>query len=299
MTDACDALLSDGIFYPPSKNGHRLLLNCRLPGWRKSLSSAREQALLADSHTLLLSSESVATLSADHMAQLIRELASDEVTLLFCLRHWHSYWPSRWSQYSRRRDSQTFNAYVGSLLVHPDMDYAGILERARAARPAQVLSVNYEQAQATGGVVPALLKVAGISTLVPSSTQHARTPWQMTEACRLLNGILADHRRWPQDEMCRAAGEHRSPDRLFDLFARWSQLQIATASALDSAVERDRVEIEISKLSPELQAANDALGPLGFSETPVCRLMTTALTWQAFAAKHSALASEALSQLLA
>lgn len=176
---------------------------------------------------LILSSETVSTRSAQHFRMLTECFADHDLVYLFCLRHWRSYFPSRWSQNCSRRDTQTLGAYTdtvaGAGSQHPDFRFDLMLDRAASSGACSVRVVSYDNAMAAdGSVVPALLRAAGLSDdlvagLNRDDFRNTRDDAMLIELCRLLNGIVAERRDLPQDDLCRAVGEHRRCNGFFDL----------------------------------------------------------------------------------
>ncbi|MEP7239885.1 MAG: hypothetical protein ABI697_03260 [Devosia sp.] len=321
MVESHVALKAAGFYYPVLPRGqHIALLNTKRPGWEPGpLLAARELAGGAGAHTLLLSAEDVSTMSAAQMQRLRATLSGDAFTFVFCFRHWHAFWPSRWAQNITRRDSQGFEAYLEMIsrpqLMHPDLNFTVVLERALTVDDASVTAISFDRAiMAPGGLLEAVLSVAGVRSdtidLVRRNErrENTRVPWQEVEALRLLNGVLAQSVGLPQDDLCRATGEHRRPDRFFDLVAAWGWLAPATMVELIAAIDGHAREIRLAgdarfaaaaaRLDEHRALFANADDTRVFDTTPDCVVTTTSLDWQDFATTHRQLATEALRQML-
>jgi len=310
-----------GIFYPRSGGPqHGALLNLKQAAWSPELlRAARRAAEHSRAHTLFLSAEGVSTFSADQLRQIRSALPEDDVTFLFCFRHWHAFWPSRWAQNCSRRDTQGFAAYLDMIsqqgLPHTDLHYAAVLERALAVPDAKVVAVSFDRAVASPeGLLASLLSAAGLASGPTSAVMskeralNRRSPWQIVEITRLLNGIVASIRNLPQNALCGYVPDHRPVDQFFDLGARLGRLEPGFSHALVELMDRHAVTVTADQDGERIAEATEELshfsalfsnvptGPI-FLNAPRCEVRTTDLDWAEFYARHRGLADTALKQM--
>src|SRR5262249_33765085 len=161
---------------------------------------------------------------------------------------WSSFLPSRWAQNSRR-DTQTFDAYTRMISArasrHIDLRYDLVLAHASAHEGCNITAVSFDNAvMKHGSVIPSLLEAMEIpndlvATLASWQRKlNQRGDWILIELSRLLNGILADRWKLPQDDRCRSLGEHRRCDVFFDLYHRIAALDPAVKESLSNVVVR-------------------------------------------------------------
>lgn len=243
-----DELIDAGVFYPEVGMGqHGSMLNVRGHTWSADACQREvESALAAGSDILLLSAELVSVLSLDQITRIVECFEGHEVTYLLCFRHWSEYLPSRWSQYCRRRDSQTFESYLCGIetSAHIDLRYDRVLDIAAASGCVEIVAVSYDNAVDTeGDVLPILMRAAGIdetlaATFLAKATHlNERSPWQQTEIMRCFNGIIADKNGLAQDELFRSIGNSRQCDRFFDTISHFENINSSDASDLFALVE--------------------------------------------------------------
>ena len=225
------ALLKEGICYPSFQETHHRIVNMRRPDWDPSLClNALDEARQSGARKLVLSSEVVSILSAQQLRKLSACFSAHDLTYVFCFRHWHPFFRSRWTQNCARRDSQTFRSYVETViepdLGHPDYRYDLIMDRA-VSTGNSVVALSYDNAiAADGSIVPAVLRAAGfpdhlISRLAAQpALLNSRGEPGLLEICRLLNGIIAERRQLPQDDLCRSVAQHRQCRAGFDLLPK-------------------------------------------------------------------------------
>lgn len=253
------SLLERGILYPDAGAAHHgSLLNVRQPHWTpETLGPALALAEARRAQLLLLSCEVVSTFSAAQYAQLLSAFEGHEVGLVACLRHWSEFWPSRWAQYCRRRDSQSFASYleaIGPSSTHIDRRYDLVLDRA-AATGAELRIVSYDNAVAeAGSVVPAMLSAFGLDGLFEDETiatprSNARLDWQEVEMLRLLNGLRADARGLPQDELFLATRDFGQCGSFFGLRSRLAKMPADLREELATLVAAREIAIPMTLAS--------------------------------------------------
>ncbi|MEP7239886.1 MAG: hypothetical protein ABI697_03265 [Devosia sp.] len=320
MDRSRDILAAAGIHYPAAPNGQHIgLLNLRQPGWTpERLLAERAFAVAAGAHTLFLSAEGLSVMSAEQLRRLGTALHEDELTFLYCFRHWHNFWPSRWAQNCKRRDTQGFESYLDMIaradLQHPDVYYDVVIERALSVAGAAVKAVSFDRAvpSAEGLLATLLTAVELPSALVAAVVanerrENARYPWQVIEILRLLNGIIADAATLPQDDLCLAVAESRRPKRSFELAGVWPDLDAGLAASLTAIADSHRVDRTLERRGLVAQAsgrlarhaglfANAVEGQI-FEAIPACTVTTTDLDWREFSRRHHGLAMEAIAQL--
>ncbi|WP_102959150.1 hypothetical protein [Mangrovicella endophytica] len=223
-----DALAASGIWYPRGEVRQAAqLINVKRADWSpEPIARVIAECQRGGAHTLLLSLESISTFSALDFKRLTACFEDCELAYVFVFRHWATYLPSRWSQYIKRRDSQTCADYVAGISrsEHPDHRFDLIVERALASGPCRVEAVSYDRAvEDQGSVLPAVIRAIGLPealghTIAASASWRHRTGGrERLEVTRLLNGALADRLGLPQDDNVRAVGEGRLSDVFFDL----------------------------------------------------------------------------------
>ncbi len=242
-----NALLKEGICYPDVEETHHQMLNVKRADWvPDTCLECLDQARQMGAETVIFSSEVVSTLSVKQFRTLTASLSHQDLTYLFCFRHWWDYFPSRWSQNCSRRDTQTFDSYVQAVAhcdsEHPDYRFDLVLDRAVSSGNCRVAAVSYDTAMATeGSVLPELLRAAGLreaAVKLLDSRQirdNARHDGTVIELCRLFNGLVADRNGWPQDDLFRSVAEYRRCLQMFDL--------VPAIAALGDAVRDEMVAI--------------------------------------------------------
>ena len=315
MQKARATLASLGIHYPAARDGqHVTLLDPRRPDWTPDrLVAERATASAQGAHTLFLSLESVSLLSADQFHQISGLFAQDDLEFLFVFRNWHTYWPSRWAQNCSRRDTQGFAGYLDMIsrpdLAHPDLHFDLAIERALATRAA-VVALSFESAlRHAQGLVAAILAAAGLSgeaidaVMLHETRVNERLPWQVTEVLRLLNGILANVQRRPQDDLCLSAAEARMPAASFWLSRAWSSLDpdlanrlvaIVTPHGADRHYDVPAVATAVKQLNRYANLFANSNGGPALENPSECRVTTTDLDWRGFMDDHRELAIEAV-----
>lgn len=247
------ALLEHGILYPDAGAAHHgSLLNVRQPHWTADIfRPAFALAKARSARLLLLSCEVVSTFSAAQYAQLLSAFEGHEVGLVACLRHWSEFWPSRWAQYCRRRDSQSLAGYleaIGPSSTHIDRRYDLVLDRA-AATGAELRIVSYDNAVAeAGSVLPAMLSAFGLDGLFEDKTiaaprSNARLDWQEVEMLRLLNGLRADARGLPQDELFLATRDFGQCRTFFGMPSRLAKVPLDLREELATLVAAREIAV--------------------------------------------------------
>lgn len=241
-------LAAEGVCYPDcGASHHARWLNVKLSDWSpQPIFDAIEQARREKAELLLLSAESVSTLSGDQFRKLTECFSGHDLKYIFSFRNWLSYLPSRYQQYCKRRDSQTFSEYVHSVAssLHVDHRYDLVLSRALASGTCTVAAISYDDAMRTdGNIVRTVLGLAGVREAVASELTsrsgklNVSEPWQRVEQMRLLNGIAADRLCLPQDDLCRSMLEQRPPEGFFDFGRKLKGLPPQILSELGSVVE--------------------------------------------------------------
>ena len=242
-----------GIFYPGTVDDHGLMLAVQWKDWSPTpIVEAIAQAGRIGTHTLFLSGETVSVLTAEQMRRLADCFRGHEIVFVFCFRHWNDYLPSRWSQYSRRRDSQPFGDYIENIsradAAHIDWRYDLVLERSLALNEPRIVAISYPNAIACdGSALPTILRAGGFpENLVEKLTaaQDWLNPsprWQDTEVTRLLNGLIADRLGLAQDALSRSIGGGSGCDEVFDLPLKWHVLRPAVRTKLYEVVDKAQI----------------------------------------------------------
>ena len=227
-------LLSHGIYYSSGNTPHALaslLLNAKQPQWNAGgIQSALEDAERAGAKVAIFSNEVVSILSENQLGRLVSAFKGHELIFVLCLRNLASFLPSRWSQNCIRRDSQSLKAYIEQLCngysEHPDIDHPGIVERFMATGSHDIRLVSYDNALLVDdSVLRTLFKALEIpSECWVTGEQHLHVNKRLSpldiELCRLLNGVLAERSRRPQDDLFKSVAEHRVCDAFFDIHER-------------------------------------------------------------------------------
>jgi hypothetical protein len=229
-----DELTAYGVAYPGQSEQHGVELNAMHPGWRPAaLLQLVEEGLSTGADLIFLSGEVVSTLPDGHLRRLTECLAGHDLTYVFCFRHWRGYLPSRWAQYCRRRDSQSFEQYLQRVLVsdHVDHRFDLVLFRAIVSGPCKVVALSYDNAIAQeGDIVPAVLRAASvpdslIAKMRSDNWSHVTLDYPGRELCRLINGVIAERVGLPQDDLYYSVLQGRVPVGLFDPIVQLHELQ--------------------------------------------------------------------------
>lgn len=308
-------LAESGVWYPDLGADHQgTLLNVKRPGWHgQAVVEVCKAALRRGARTLVLSGEVVSTFSPQQFAALTACFVGCDLSYMFCLRHWYAYLPSRWRQYCRRRDSQTFIEYLTAITARPHVDlrFDLALQGARDSGAVGVIAVSYDAAiQAEGDVVPTLLRAIGVDLTPTTSIKNRTGDWREIEVLRLLNGCVADHLGLVQDDHCRAIGDHRRADRHFDLGNLAERLPTEQRQALRAIVTQHAVRQEF-RLSDRTDAVEKILFKRFsdhfvnidrhrlFADAPeTTRIECVDLTWSEFAARNPELTKAVVSALV-
>ena len=223
-----DALLAQRIWYPPGGIAESaILLNVKRADWHEDrLHQALESAQRNGAEKVLFSLESISTFAAQDFRRLTSALAGYDLTYLFAFRHWARYLPSRWLQYARRRDTQTFGAYLDRVLTdeHVDTRFDLVIRRALESGRCRVRAISYDSAvECDHGVLAAIFRAFGLDPalqarlIAGSRWLHASLDPDIGEVLRLLNGVTAHRMGLPEDDNYRAVSAGRIMDVPFDL----------------------------------------------------------------------------------
>lgn len=247
-------LAAEGIYYPDfGAPHHEQILNLKGQSWSfEPIRRVIDEGKQNKADLLLFSAECVSTLSDEQFRRLTECFSGHDLKYIFCFRNSLSYLPSRYQQYCKRRDSQTFTEYVRriSTSLHVDVRYDLVLSRALESGACTVSAISYDNAIKTNGnIVSTLLCAAGLdwrlsSTLATKSGKlNVREAWLLTEQKRLLNGIIADNYGLIQDDLCRSMLEHRLPRGVFDIGSRLKYLPADILSEMEAAIEEHKVSM--------------------------------------------------------
>ncbi len=241
-----ERLLQLGIFYPNSGGIHHdILLNVKRPDWNpEKLNSQLLAAENSKADLCFLSAEVVSTLSRIQFAALNECFNNYNTVYVFCFRHWVEFLPSRWAQYSRRRDTQSFDHYLDYVTSpsnnHINCKFTNVL---RLAEGYKKIGISFQNAIASPyGVVGTILRSIDFSNNLISelSSQpvhlNRRLDWATNEIIRLLNGIVADRLSLPQNDLSNSACLHKQCDVFFDLGEMISQLKSEIIGELRSCI---------------------------------------------------------------
>ena len=241
-----ESFLKQGIVYPAPEVSQPFILNTKNKDWTPD--GCRQQLRLArisGASTLLMSAEVVSTLSEEQFVRLTECFAGHDLSYVFCFRHWREYLPSRWSQYCRRRDSQSFGSYVNAVLNsgHVDLRYDAILDRAVNSGKCRVIALSYDNAMiADQSIIPSVLRAAGLkdcSMKAASTSQYRhnlRPPQDEIETVRIVNGIVAASLRLPQDDLFNSFERFEICGKTFDLYDLIGMLDHNVRSDLNSLI---------------------------------------------------------------
>ncbi|WP_141245152.1 hypothetical protein [Mesorhizobium sp. WSM3860] len=312
-------LIERGIYYPDiGAPHHHSLLSTKRKGWSPEVCTNEiRNAEDAGAHSLILSAEGVSILSAGQFRQLSNTFRGHDLTYIFCLRHWAGYMPSRWSQYCRRRDTQTFADYVAAAsnptLRHVDLHFDDVLGNAITSADCGLKVVSYNNALATDGVLAALLSAFDFDDSLVSALNdeetwtNARDAWRTVEISRLLNGVLASRRGLRQNELFLAVGERRACSEFFDLSSRFAMVDAQLMSDLGDMLE-DRAEVirlpgtvgsdvESSLNSKYLRHVTNPIDGKLFATPGWSEVTATDITWEEFEGKSQTIMNRALSEI--
>ncbi len=265
MSASTTTLLKHGVYYPPGgHDAHYLCVGAKGAGWTPDAIQAQvEVARRHGADTLMLSSETVSTLSTEHFARLADACRDFSVTYVFCFRHWANYLPSRWAQYCIRRDAQGVDEYltmVASSQTHIDCHFDQVLAAVHNGTGQAAIGVSYDYAASNAnGVVGTVLRACGLSDAVievlpKEGRVNERFDWRHVELCRLLNGMAADTLGLAQNELCRSVGDHVACDTFFDFIRHIQAVEPASLQAMTALIEAHGVQDEVRLTEPFFEA---------------------------------------------
>lgn len=304
MSASAATLLKHGIYYPPGgPDAHYRCVGAKGADWTPDAIQAQvETGRRHGADTLVLSSETVSTLSAEHFASLADACRDFSVSYVFCFRHWANYLPSRWAQYCIRRDAQTFDGYltmIASSQTHIDCHFDQVLAAACQGTGQPAIAVSYDYAaNSTGGVVGAVLRACGlrdevIDVLPKAGRANERFDWRHVELCRLLNGMAADTLGLAQNELCRSVGDHVACDTFFDFIRHIQAVEPASLHTMTALIEAHGVQDEVRLTEPFFEAERTLTSRHGqfvnanngavFPPMRPGAAQYSSLTWQGFA----------------
>lgn len=249
-----DELLAAGVFYPPGANAqHGLLLYSPRPDWNPAgVRQVVESAIAKGAGKLVLSAEALTIFPAEALRKVADCFRDCDLTFVFAFRHWAGYLPSRWAQYSRRRDAQSFPAFLDKVLAgqHVDHRFDLVLDRATEVAGGKVKAISFDWAVARhGSVVPALLAETGIDdpAMLTAGADHQwahrNADPELAEITRLVNGALSACFGVAPDELFDNAGAGRSTETIYLAHYAVREMppelrEAVTALGRGSAVER-------------------------------------------------------------
>jgi hypothetical protein len=311
-----------GIEYPNlGAIQHGKLLNIRRGDWNPTaLRRCIETARATGANLLFLSAEAVSTLSAEQFFRINQACRGHELFLVFCFRHWLGYLPSRWTQYCKARDSQTFDQYLAMItdpiIRHPDWHFDAILDQAIEGGCFQIAAVSYDNAKDTdAGVLGEILRAAGLggglleTLLQQSRIRNERGDWRIHQLIRLLNGVIADRIGRSQNSQCRAIGHHRQGEGRFLLMARIEEIEPDVREALIMAVGRYETtrrfedypglaECERRLSEVHGHVFRNRIGGRIFDRVQPSEFSYADIDWQSFARENHGLVDRAVEALL-
>ena len=148
-------LRAPGVCYPGTCFHHWSLLGATDPDWDpSSCRDALDEATESGAETLVVSHETVSTMSEEPLHRLVGAFRGSDVTFVICVRPWADFLPACWAQDCLRRDRQPFHAYLAALCAadgHPALRFDLILDR-MLATGAAVRAVSYSNALTAPGV---------------------------------------------------------------------------------------------------------------------------------------------------
>lgn len=221
-----EEFLAAGVFYPPGANAqHGLLLYAPRLGWNpEGVREVVEGAIARGVDKLVLSAEALTTFQPEALRKVADCFRDCDLTFVFAFRHWAGYLPSRWAQYCRRRDAQSFPVYLDKVVAsqHVDHRFDLVLDRATEVAGGKVKAISFDWAVARhGSVVPALLAEMGIddpAMLTAGAEQqwvHRNGDPELAEITRLVNGALSARFGVAPDELFDNAGAGRSTETIY------------------------------------------------------------------------------------
>lgn len=250
LRDNREFFLRQGIAYPAPEVSQAFILNPKHKNWSSAgCTQQLHLAKKAGATILLMSAEIVSTLSDEQFRELTECFDGHDITYVFSFRHWREYLPSRWSQYCRRRDSQSFGSYFHAVLDsdHVDLRYDAVLSRAVNSGRCRVVAVSYDNAMMRDqSIVPMLLRAAGVSVRLskPISPNlyrsNTRPPQDEVELTRIVNGVVASSLQLPQDDLFNSFNEHRMCKDCFDFSDLLRTLDNSIKSELVALIAGDR-----------------------------------------------------------
>ncbi len=304
-----------GIYVPPGRPSTMArALNVRRPDWSKEeLLEQLQDAEDAQCQTLLLSSEIVSIFSAEWMQKLVDAASGHELRFVFSFRHWYEFLPSRWVEYSKRRDSQTYLEFL-AYVSDPAFEFEVVLHRALSTG-AEVSAISYANANDGGSstVAEVLLSVGmarkNADTLARRAKKvNRRANWIDGELLRLLNGAEAARLGLPGNDLAAAQMQMRKVDCAFTLFKRFENVDPSVMDRLRNAVARHETifrtsdHIDIAGPLDRLQAyaglfTNLVDGRI-FATIPDDRVTVADIDWSTFQAQNRDLVERALDAML-
>lgn len=150
----------------------------------------------------IISAEAISTFNAEQITRLLQDIGPGRTQVIICLRHWSSYWPSRWKEYSRSRDSQSFPTYLRkirkNLRSSPDVRFDRFLSTLTKLDCADVRVLSYDRARQRNNLLESLLTLCDIDPRI-FTNEDLRDQWKreslgvhQSELVRLFNGARAE-----------------------------------------------------------------------------------------------------------
>ncbi|MCR5856051.1 hypothetical protein [Mesorhizobium sp. J428] len=249
-----EEFLAAGLVYPPGPDGqHGLLLYAIGPDWNPAeLRKVVDNANARGASKLVLSAEAVTMFPPEALRKLADCFADCDLSFIFAFRHWAGYLPSRWAQYSRRRDAQSFPEFLEKVVIGRRVDYQFdlLLERAISAASGRVRAISFDWAVARdGSVLPTLLSVLGIDdgALLTAAARHhwahRNTDPELVEITRLVHGAMSARFGVAPDELFDCAGAGKRCETIYQAHQAVREIprelrEAVTALGRGSAVER-------------------------------------------------------------
>lgn len=242
LSELREELTRYGVLYPLGNEAHPTQQGAALGsftkfGKREAIDNILQEFRASEADTLVLSGEVLSNSSASSVAELVARLKSDGfVRLVYAIRDWSSYLPSRYAQNSRRADGWTWWEYLEATVRtfdhNVDVNFALNINAFALAGADDFQLLYHRDGRAIKDLLGAMELTSRVGSVVlqgsDEPTRNRAGDPDLLEATRLVNALHAE-----------LTGE--SANRLFDARLKQDTLSATYGlSAVAKAVLNDR-----------------------------------------------------------
>jgi hypothetical protein len=208
MSKVRDELLESGIYYPPGSEGNphqhgAALRQLAKFGTRERLDATLRSFDESGADTLVMSGEAVSAASRAGIHELVDALkAAGHLRVVYSVRDWATYLPSRYAQNCRVTDGWTWwdflDASRATFSENVDVNYALNIEAFVSSDADEVRLIHYRPESAVDDLLHAMELPDHVGSLVLAHPDEPRLNTtghsDLIEATRLLNAVWATTR---------------------------------------------------------------------------------------------------------